>query len=79
MVRGICCYLMVVIFAGCASQSHVIVGTVRAPVSSDQVKLYLSPPKRYEQVALLDASVIPPFSVGLTSRSMRPWPTAVSV
>ena len=56
MVRGICCYLMVVIFAGCASQSHVIVGTVRAPVSSDQVKLYLSPPKRYEQVALLDAS-----------------------
>ena len=48
--------LAVLLVAGCASQSHVIVGTVRAPIPVDQVKIYLSPPRKFEQVALLDAS-----------------------
>jgi len=46
-----CCLL-----AGCAAQSHVIVGKVRPPISPDQVKIYLQPPKAYEQIAIIDAS-----------------------
>src|SRR5581483_11364981 len=39
----------------CAS-SHVLVGTPRAPISPDQVKLYLHPPTKYEEIAVLEAS-----------------------
>jgi len=41
---------------GCAAQSHIIVGKVRPPISPDQVKIYLAPPKAYEQIAVIDAS-----------------------
>jgi uncharacterized protein YbjQ (UPF0145 family) len=40
----------------CAAQSHVIVGKVRPPISPDQVKIYLQPPRAYEQIAVIDAS-----------------------
>ena len=50
---GICAALLVI---GCAAQSHVIVGTVRPPITPDQVKIYASPPKQYEQVAIVEAS-----------------------
>jgi hypothetical protein len=40
----------------CASSSHVLVGQARAPISPDQVKVYLEPPPQYEQIAALDAS-----------------------
>jgi hypothetical protein len=40
---------------GCAS-SAVVVGTVRPAISPAQVKLYLNPPKKFEQVALLESS-----------------------
>lgn len=40
----------------CASSSHVLVGQARAPISPDQVKVYLEPPPHYEQIAALDAS-----------------------
>lgn len=43
------------VLMGCAS-SAVVVGQVRAPISPAQVKLYLNPPKRFEQVALLESS-----------------------
>ena len=42
--------------AGCAASSAVVVGKVRSPIPAADVKLYLSPPKKYEQVAMLDAS-----------------------
>jgi len=41
---------------GCAAQSHIIVGKVRPPISPDQVKIYLAPPRAYEQIAVVDAS-----------------------
>lgn len=41
--------------AACAS-SHVLVGQKRAPIPVDQVRVYLEPPARYEQVALLDST-----------------------
>ena len=40
----------------CATSSHVIVGTARTPISPDQVKLYLQPPPKYEEIATIDAS-----------------------
>ena len=43
--------------AGCATpHSHVVVGTQRAPISPNQVRVYLHPPARYEEVAIVDAS-----------------------
>jgi hypothetical protein len=36
--------------------SHVIVGTVRPPISPDSVKIYLQPPAKFEEVAILDTS-----------------------
>lgn len=41
--------------AGCAS-SYVLVGKVRPPIAPEQVKVYLRPPAKYEEIALLDAS-----------------------
>jgi hypothetical protein len=43
------------ILLGCAS-SAVVVGTVRPAISPAQVKLYLNPPKKFEEVALLESS-----------------------
>ena len=44
------------LLAACTSSSHVLVGTARAPISPDQVKIYYEPPPKYEQIATLDAS-----------------------
>ncbi len=55
-VSAIAGALTIATLAGCVS-SHVIVGKVRAPISPDQVQIYLHPPaSRYEEVALLDSS-----------------------
>lgn len=48
--------VMMAIVSGCAAQSHVIVGKVRAPISPDQVKIYLEPPRAFEKIAIIDAS-----------------------
>ena len=41
---------------GCVS-SHVMVGTARAPISPEQVKIYLRPPAaKYEEIAILNTS-----------------------
>jgi uncharacterized protein YbjQ (UPF0145 family) len=48
--------LMLATLAGCAAQSHIIVGKVRPPISPDQVKIYLEPPKAFEKIAIIDAS-----------------------
>ena len=45
-----------VLLAGCAASSHVLVGTARPPISPDQVKIYLHPPAKYEEIAIIDAS-----------------------
>jgi hypothetical protein len=42
--------------SACAASSHVMVGTARTPISPDQVKLYLQPPPKYEEIATIDAS-----------------------
>jgi hypothetical protein len=41
--------------SGCVT-SHVMVGQARPPVSPDQVQIYLHPPAKYVEIALLDTS-----------------------
>src|SRR5438477_10299123 len=50
--------------ASCATSSHVVVGRQRAPVSPDDVRLYLTPPARYEEVAVLDSTSRGGFALG---------------
>jgi hypothetical protein len=49
------CLVLLAQLAGCVS-SHVLVGTPRPPISPEQVKVYLHPPAKYEEIALLDTS-----------------------
>lgn len=46
---------MVLFLAGCAS-SHILIGEARPPIKPEQVKLYIHPPAKYEEIALVDAS-----------------------
>jgi hypothetical protein len=43
------------VLAGCVS-SHILVGTPRPPMSPDQVKMYLHPPAKYEDIAILESN-----------------------
>ena len=43
---------------GCASSSYTIIGQVRAPIDPGDVEVYTSPPRHYEEIALLDASSV---------------------
>ena len=44
-------------FGGCTLTrgSSLVIGNERAPISPDKVKLYLQPPKKYEQIAIVSA------------------------
>lgn len=45
----------VTLLAGCAT-SHVMVGNSRPPISPSEVKIYLHPPAKYDEIAILDTS-----------------------
>jgi hypothetical protein len=49
--------ILILVFSiyGCATSS-VVVGTVRTPIEITKVKTYLKPPKKYEEIALLETS-----------------------
>ena len=47
---------IVLIIFGCYPVSHMIVGDVREPISSYEVKIYLDFPQKYETIALIEAS-----------------------
>ena len=47
-----------IIVTGCASVSHTIVGRVRPPIDPGDVEVFRSPPRHYEEIALLDASSV---------------------
>jgi len=53
--RMIIALALAALLAGCASSS-VIVGKVRPPIAPAQVKIYLSPPQKFEEIALLETS-----------------------
>jgi hypothetical protein len=41
---------------GCAPTSSIVVGNKRPAINPSQVKLYLRPPQKYEEIALLETS-----------------------
>lgn len=45
----------VVLLSACASSS-ILVGKTRPPISPELVKIYIKPPKKYEDVAVIEAS-----------------------
>jgi len=42
---------------GCTSGSHIVTGTARAAVVPDAVKLYTTPPEKFESVGIVSAFV----------------------
>jgi hypothetical protein len=50
--------------AACASDSIVVVGNQRAPVSPAEVKIYLQPPPAFEEIAVLNMSANSMFTTG---------------
>jgi hypothetical protein len=50
--------------AACASDSIVVVGNQRAPLSAADVKIYSHPPPAFEEIAILNASSSSMFTVG---------------
>ena len=59
--------LIVFLCGGCASSSYTIVGQVRPPIDPGDVEIFTSPPRHFEEIALLDASSAGGF--GGTSRA----------
>jgi hypothetical protein len=55
ITRMITALVLAALLGGCASSS-VIVGKVRPPISPAQVKIYLNPPPKFEEIALLETS-----------------------
>lgn len=52
---GVTAGLMAAALTACVS-SHVLIGRVRPAISPDQVQLYLHPPAKYEEIAIIDTS-----------------------
>jgi len=48
--------LAMVVIAACASGSAIVTGSKRAPIASEQVRVYLEPPADFEVIGLVSAS-----------------------
>src|SRR5215469_10696865 len=48
--------VLAVMLLGCATPSHVMIGTARPPISPESVKVYTEPPEKYEKIAAIDAT-----------------------
>ncbi len=53
--RGLLC-AAAALLAGCASSSALVTGTKREPIPVEQVKLYTQPPRKYQEIAVLESS-----------------------
>lgn len=56
-------FVLVGFLSACAS-SAIIVGKTRPPISSDHVKIYLKPPKKFEEIALVESSSRNSWAIG---------------
>jgi hypothetical protein len=48
--------VLVCAVAGCATSSHVMIGSARPPISPESVRVYYTPPPKYEEIATINAS-----------------------
>jgi hypothetical protein len=55
---------MVLALSACATDSVIVTGTARPPISPAEVKIYSQPPPVFEEVAILNASKSVAFSTG---------------
>ena len=55
-IRPYLVFTMGLVLAGCATGSAIVTGTPQAPISAEQVTLYLDPPPEFESIGLLSAS-----------------------
>lgn len=62
--RSIAPLIVLTLVTACASSSHVLVGTVRPPISPADVQIYSAPPPKFEEIAVLDASSKSVFGTG---------------
>ncbi len=44
------------LLAACATSSHVLVGTPHPAISPESVQVYMQPPPRFDQIAIIDAT-----------------------
>lgn len=56
--RGLVVGLVFVVLHGCTIMdgNAIVTGATRKPIPADQVRLYRSPPAKYEEIALVNAS-----------------------
>ncbi len=50
------CIAAALALVGCATSSHVLIGTPRPPIAPESVRVYLQPPPKFEQIATIQAS-----------------------
>ena len=57
-MRFVVAAVVVLVLGACAitHETSVVVGRVRPPIASDQVKLYTTPPAKYEDIAIISAN-----------------------
>ena len=55
-LRGLPALVLFAILAGCSTSSHVMIGKARTPIPVARVMVYMEPPPKYEQIAIIDAS-----------------------
>lgn len=68
---ALCSLLLALV--GCAT-SHVMLGQARPAISPDQVKLYMRPPAKYQEIAILESSSKDSFAVteqGKTDKAIQ--------
>ena len=56
--------VIVLLTTACAPSTHILVGTARAPITADQVRIYSRAPPSFEEIAILDASSKSAFGPG---------------
>lgn len=57
-MKHILLVLSVFTLAACDTTSHIVVGNKRPAISAKSVKIYAQPPKKYEQIALLNTDSV---------------------
>lgn len=73
IMRSALLTVLLAALAGCVS-SHVMLGNARPATTPDQVKLYVRPPAKYEEIALLESSSKNSFAItqqGKTNKAVE--------
>lgn len=60
--------LVALFFVGCAQHSHIVVGTKRPAINPEQVRVYITPPPKFEEVAVIDGTSRGSLALGTQSK-----------